>query len=91
MISPPGQPSYFVGKSGGDGTATGDITTTGGLSNFGYGLGVNRCNCPLTEQEDQFQFVNNWTKITGNHQIKFGGDIRYARNLARAQRQSSRR
>src|SRR3984893_1245652 len=76
-----GQPSYFVGKSGGDGTATGDISTTGGLSNFGYGLGVNRCNCPLIEQEDQFQFVNNWTKIMGNHQIKFGGDIRYARNL----------
>ena len=42
---------------------------------------MNRCNCPLTEQEDQFQFVNNWTKISGNHQIKFGGDIRYARNL----------
>lgn len=76
-----GQPSYFVGKSGGDGTATGDISSTGGLSNFGYGLGVNRCNCPLVEQEDQFQFVNNWTKITGNHQIKFGADIRYARNL----------
>src|SRR5712664_1350488 len=43
-----GQPSYFVGKSGGDGQATGDINTSGGLSNFGYGLGVNRCNCPLT-------------------------------------------
>ena len=76
-----GQPSYFVGNSGGDGTDTGQITTTGGISNFGYGLGVNRCNCPLIEQEDQFQFVNNWTKITGNHQIKFGADIRYARNL----------
>ena len=76
-----GQPSYFVGDSGGDGTDTTKLTNTGGLSNFGYGLGVNRCNCPLTEQEDQFQFVNNWTKITGNHQIKFGGDIRYARNL----------
>ncbi len=76
-----GQPSYFVGNSGGDGTDTGQITSTGGISNFGYGLGVNRCNCPLIEQEDQFQFVNNWTKITGNHQIKFGADIRYARNL----------
>jgi hypothetical protein len=76
-----GQPSYFVGKSGGDGTDTGQLSQTGGLSNFGYGLGVNRCNCPLIEQEDQFQFVNNWTKITGNHQIKFGGDVRYARNL----------
>jgi hypothetical protein len=76
-----GQPSYFVGNSGGDGTDTGQVTTTGGISNFGYGLGVNRCNCPLIEQEDQFQFVNNWTKISGNHQIKFGADIRYARNL----------
>jgi hypothetical protein len=76
-----GQPAYFVGKSGGDGTDTGQLSQTGGLSNFGYGLGVNRCNCPLIEQEDQFQFVNNWTKISGNHNIKFGGDIRYARNL----------
>ena len=57
-----GQPSYFVGNSGGDGTDTGQIRSTGGISNFGYGLGVNRCNCPLIEQEDQFQFVNNWTK-----------------------------
>jgi len=76
-----GQPSYFVGSSGGDGQDTGALSQTGGLSNFGYGLGVNRCNCPLIEQEDQFQFVNNWTKVMGNHQIKFGGDIRYARNL----------
>src|SRR5262249_52887822 len=76
-----GQPAYFVGQSGGDGTDVGQISKTGGLSNFGYGLGVNRCNCPLVEQEDQFQFVNNWTKIRGNHSIKFGADIRYARNL----------
>jgi outer membrane receptor protein involved in Fe transport len=76
-----GQPSYFVGDSGGDGTDVGAIGRTGGLSNFGYGLGVNRCNCPLVEQEDQFQFVNNWTKISGNHQFKLGADIRYARNL----------
>jgi hypothetical protein len=48
---------------------------------FGDGLDVGRCNCPLTESEQQFQFVNNWTKIKGNHQIKFGADIRYAMNL----------
>jgi len=42
---------------------------------------VARCNSPLTESEQQFQFVNNWTKIRGNHQLKFGGDIRYAMNL----------
>lgn len=52
-----------------------------GLPNFGDGLNVGRCNCPLIESEQQFQFVNNWTKIKGNHQIKFGADIRYAMNL----------
>ncbi|HYU44785.1 MAG TPA: TonB-dependent receptor [Terriglobales bacterium] len=53
----------------------------GTLSQFGDGLGVGRCNCPLTESEQQFQFVNNWTKVHGNHQFKFGADIRYAMNL----------
>ncbi|PYX33263.1 MAG: hypothetical protein DMG80_06555 [Acidobacteria bacterium] len=51
------------------------------ISSFGDGLGIARCNCPLTESEQQFQFVNNWTKIRGNHQYKFGADIRYAMNL----------
>lgn len=67
-----GLPAFFV-----DGLfnyATGD-------SGFGDGLGVARCNCPLTESEQQFQFVNNWTRILGNHSIKFGADIRYAENL----------
>ena len=50
-------------------------------SSFGDGLNVGRCNCPLVESEQQFQFVNNWTKIHGNHQFKFGADIRYAENL----------
>jgi len=54
--------------------------TTGG-NNFGDGLAVSRCNCPLTEREDQFQIVNNWTKILGTHSIKAGADLRYARNL----------
>ena len=48
---------------------------------WGDGLGVGRCNCPLTESEQQFQWVTNWTKIRGNHQFKFGGDFRYAMNL----------
>jgi hypothetical protein len=55
--------------------------TSSNLSNFGDGLGVARCNCPLIERERQFQFVGNITKIRGNHQFKFGADIRYARNL----------
>jgi hypothetical protein len=53
----------------------------GGQTEWGAGLNINRCNCPLIEKEDQFQFVNNWTKIIGNHSIKVGVDLRYARNL----------
>jgi outer membrane receptor protein involved in Fe transport len=48
---------------------------------YGSGLNTNRCNCPLIEREDQFQLVNNWTKIIGNHSLKVGADLRYARNL----------
>jgi hypothetical protein len=52
-----------------------------GELNFGYSLGVNQCNCPLDEEEQQFQWVNNTSKIKGNHTIKFGVDLRYAMNL----------
>jgi hypothetical protein len=48
---------------------------------YGDGLNVNRCNCPLTEREDQFQIVNNWTMVHGNHTFKVGADLRYGRNL----------
>ncbi len=54
---------------------------TGGFSAFGDGLSVGRCNCPLTESEQQVQFVNNWTRTQGNHTIKVGADIRDAFNL----------
>jgi hypothetical protein len=69
------------------GLNTGSPSTTGlpafyingdGGFNFGYGLNVNQCNCPLKETENQFQWVNNWTKIAGNHTIKFGVDVRRA-------------
>ena len=48
---------------------------------LGYALDVNACNCPLDENERQYQFVDNITKIHGNHSFKFGADIRYALNL----------
>jgi len=54
---------------------------TGAQSNIGGGLNINRCNCPLTEREDQFQIVNNWTKVFGNQSLKVGVDLRYGRNL----------
>jgi len=53
----------------------------GTLSNFGDGLNAARCNCPLIENEHQYQFVNNWTKISGNHAMKVGADIRFAHNF----------
>ena len=64
-----GMPAFFINGYG------------NALFKFGYALGVNGCNCPLIQNEDQFQFVNNWTKISGNHTIKAGADIRRARNL----------
>jgi hypothetical protein len=50
---------------------------------FGSGLGdrVGRCNCPLDENEKQWQMVGNLTKILGNHTMKFGIDVRRAYNL----------
>jgi carboxypeptidase family protein/TonB-dependent receptor-like protein len=49
--------------------------------NFGSGLGVNRCNCPLNEDEKQLQLVGNVTRLLGNHTMKFGVDVRKADNL----------
>ncbi len=66
-------------------TVSSSSANTGAFSNptvsWGDGLGVGRCNCPLLESEQQFQWVTNWTKIHGNHQFKFGADVRYAMNL----------
>ncbi len=53
----------------------------GTLSDFGEDLNIGRCNCPLTEKEQQIQFVNNWTLIRGNHSFKVGTDLRHATNL----------
>jgi hypothetical protein len=56
------------------------LNGTGGFA-FGYSLGINACNCPLNEQENEFQGVGNVTHTFGNHSFKFGGDLRYAQNL----------
>jgi hypothetical protein len=63
-------------SSSGDGGNFGGSTVT-----WGDGLGVARCNCPLIESEQQFQWVGNVTKTHGNHIFKFGADFRYAMNL----------
>ena len=53
----------------------------GSSDGLGEGLNVSRCNCPLIEKEQGYQFANNWTKIYGNHQFKIGADLRHAINL----------
>jgi hypothetical protein len=60
---------------------TPSASSNNGFVNWGDGLGVARCNCPLIESEQQFQWVANITKIHGNHTFKFGTDLRYAQNL----------
>jgi outer membrane receptor protein involved in Fe transport len=75
-----GAPSFQLAEVGSaTGPAPANAQATG--PQYGAGLNVNRCNCPLTEREDQYQIVNNWTKVLGNHSVKFGADLRYARNL----------
>jgi outer membrane receptor protein involved in Fe transport len=56
-----GMPAFYINGNGG--------------FNFGYALGVNACNCPLKETENQFDWNTNWTKVQGNHIIKWGGEI----------------
>ena len=68
-----GAPGFFMNNTSG---GSGD-----GLSSFGSSLQVNACNCKLLETEDQYQVVNNWTRIMGRHSLRFGADLRYARNL----------
>ena len=53
------------------------------LFKFGNSL-TTSCHCPLDQNEKQVQFVNNWTKVSGNHTMKFGADIRRAYNLRAA-------
>jgi hypothetical protein len=73
------------------GVNQGDISLSGGLpqfvvsvpsngangsSNVTYGTTTNE----YVQTESQFQGVNNWTHVVGNHNVKFGADIRFALN-----------
>jgi hypothetical protein len=55
--------------------------SNGQFLRFGYSSGANNCNCPLREHEQQFQFVDNWTRLAGHHTFRFGGDFRYIENF----------
>jgi hypothetical protein len=77
-----GIPGINMGDNFTSGAPGWQIDGHGGTNSLiGGGLSINRCNCPLTEKEDQYQIVNNWTTIHGNHTIKVGVDLRFADNL----------
>jgi hypothetical protein len=63
-----GQP-FTTGQAG--------ITINGGFSNpiMGYSASV-----PWIRAEANIDFVNNWTKIIGNHTFKWGADVRRVRD-----------
>jgi hypothetical protein len=71
-VTTDGLPGLFF-----DGVSSGG----GGFGNLGEALNITRCNCPLIEKEQGYQYANNWTKLIGNHQFKFGADLRHATNL----------
>ncbi len=59
------------------------VGLSGGVSSNsagGFLIGY-RCNCPLDEEETEFQGATNWTKVHSNHSIKWGADIRRRVNL----------
>ena len=53
------------------------ITINGGFSNplIGYSASL-----PWVRAETNIDFANTWTKILGNHTVKFGGDLRRVRD-----------
>ena len=75
--------SFSSGLPSGEVDDGGGYPGPGGPGNFrfGSGLGVNRCNCPLAQNEKQWQIVSNFTKLKGSHTMKFGIDFRRAYNL----------
>jgi hypothetical protein len=64
-----GMPAFYINEANGNRQIR-----------FGYALGVNQCNCPLDQNENQVQFVGNVSYLNGNHNFKFGADVRHARN-----------
>jgi hypothetical protein len=56
-----------------------DINGTGAVNGAPL-MGYN-CNCPLHETENVFQWISNWTKTSGNHTVRWGGEVQAAQDL----------
>lgn len=76
-----GIPGLNLDKTYTSGLPAFTINDENGTSKLGYSLGINQCNCPLDQVENQWQAIDNLTQIRGNHTIKLGVDLRYANNL----------
>jgi len=75
-----------TGAPGSGGASAVEIGDGGGkvgeTSNFGSGNnGTNHCNCPLNQTEQEYAFVNDWTRDIGRHSVKFGAEIRRLQEL----------
>jgi hypothetical protein len=51
------------------------FTISGPLGSFIEGPGPNNVALPRLDIIDVWQVVNNWTRMHGNHQLRWGGDI----------------
>jgi Carboxypeptidase regulatory-like domain/TonB dependent receptor len=63
-------------ETGDDAGKVGEIAYLGSGNN-----GANHCNCPLNMTEQEYAFVNDWTRDIGRHSIKFGAEIRHLQEL----------
>jgi outer membrane receptor protein involved in Fe transport len=63
-------------ETGDDAGKVGEIAYLGSGNN-----GANHCNCPLNMTEQEYAFVNDWTRDIGRHSVKFGGEIRHLQEL----------
>ncbi|HUJ20261.1 MAG TPA: TonB-dependent receptor [Bryobacteraceae bacterium] len=76
-----GIPNLNLDKTYTSGMPYFNVSTPNDSMQLGYALGTNQCNCPLTQNERQYQFIDNLSKTMGKHTFKFGADIRFALNL----------
>lgn len=84
-VSAPDEQTQLADQIGIPGLNIAGRPDTNGLPRFtingqgGFQLGYS-CNCPLLERETLFDYVNIWTKIAGNHTVRFGGTWEMAWN-----------
>jgi outer membrane receptor protein involved in Fe transport len=59
-----------------------DAGKVGDMACLGSGNhGANHCNCPLHMPEQEYAFVNDWTRDIGRHSVKFGAEVRHLQEL----------